>query len=63
MKQNYFILLLIPCSIGMFAQTAGNVGIKTATPTNALTVNGNSSIGAAYITIAAPATGLLFREM
>lgn len=44
MKQNYFILLLIPCSIGMFAQTAGNVGIKTSTPTNALTINGNSSI-------------------
>ena len=61
MKQNYFNVLLILSSIGMYGQTAGNVGIKTSTPTNALTVNGNSSIGSGYTTIAAPANGAIIQ--
>lgn len=42
----------------MYAQT-GNVGIGTSTPTNSLTVNGNTSVGSGYTGITAPTNGAI----
>ncbi len=53
-----FIVLMTSVSIITFSQT-GNVGINTTLPTNTLTVNGNSSVGSGYATIAAPVNGML----
>ena len=55
-KKNSFILALVIFSAQIHAQ-AGNVGIGTSSPTNKLTVNGNTSVGSGYTNIAAPANG------
>lgn len=58
MKKKFFIVLMTSVSIITFSQT-GNVGINTTLTTNTLTVNGNSSVGTGYATIAAPVNGML----
>lgn len=42
----------------LYAQS-GNVGIGTESPTNKLTINGNTSIGTGYIGTAAPSNGAI----